>query len=660
MGGRRSIWLITAATLVPLLLFVTFQIGFAAREQRRTLEAQAASTAERVMVAADGETMRITTILDALATASVLRDGGIGELERRFDEFRTIHPDLRGLSVGDAAGTELASFGLPQGSITRTIDGRGAARPLFVGFARSGDCLCLLFERPSKTATGASVVLVLQTDSRSFLRLMPPSDGQFTVAALLGPKARFIARSLNHQERFGQLGSTFVQSAIRSGKAGGLYRGTTLEGVENYSAFTRSASTGWSVHVALESAYIDKPARRFLTSLGMAALLSLLLAGLLIAFAIRQIREAKAFAERMQQTQKMEALGQLTGGLAHDFNNLLTPVIGTLDLLAKRESLDERGRKLARGALASAERAAKLTGQLLAFSRRQKLALVPVDVRPLADEVREMIERSLGSRNPFTVTLDPKVRCVMSDVTQLEVALLNLAHNARDSSPEAGPVTLDIRQELEDWVRFTIRDDGTGMDEETKRRALEPFFTTKETGKGTGLGLAQVFGLVEQSGGTIEIESAPGAGTSVVMRLPACAEEAMPVTERAREQEPERALKLLVVDDDPAVRAAIAGMLMDDGHHVEAVASGRAALAALAEAPVDLVLVDYLMPGMTGAELIAEVLKDGPGPRFLMVTGFADTDAVAAKAPGTPMLAKPFTPDRLRKAVREAISPTAG
>ena len=656
----RSGWLIVAAALVPLLLFATFQIGYSAREQRRVLEARALSDSEAAIIKSNGEVMRLQTVLDGLGTSIAIRRGDWAGLTARAREWSALNADLAGIEVRDAAtGARLAGTGIAPGRFERIASQGGAARARFVGYARLADCDCLVFERGATTVSGRALVVLMLTRSETFLKLLPPRD-TYDVSALVGPNGRFIARTRDHGMRFGTPASTYVRRAVVGGMGSGVYRGVTLDGFENYSAFTRSRLTGWSAHLALGSDYLDRPAWRYFVSLGVAGLLSLLLAGLLIAFAIRQMRAARQFAERLQQAQKLESLGQLTGGLAHDFNNLLTPVIGTLDLLSKREGLDERGRKLARGALASAERAAKLTAQLLAFSRRQKLTVVAVDVQRLAAEVGELIERSLGARNPFTVTLDPAVRCVVTDFNQLEVALLNLALNARDASSEGGAVALDIRLEGETWVRFTMRDEGAGMDEETRRRAFEPFFTTKETGKGTGLGLAQVFGVVDQSGGTLEIDSSPGAGTTVIMRLPGCEEEVIPVAERRREEAPVRALRLLVVDDDPAVRATIAGMLMEEGHEVEAVASGRAALAALAEHPIDLVLVDYLMPGMTGAELIAEAKKSRPETRFLLVTGFADTEAVAAMARGTPLLAKPFSPEKLRAAVRAAISPTAG
>jgi CheY-like chemotaxis protein len=360
----------------------------------------------------------------------------------------------------------------------------------------------------------------------------------------------------------------------------------------------------------------------------------------------------------------MEALGQLTGGLAHDFNNLLTPVIGVLDQLTRREGLDERGKRLAAGALSSAQRAAKLTQQLLAFSRRQRLQVGPIDVPSLLASVDQLVERTISSRHEFKVEADPEASCVLSDLTQLELALLNLAINARDALPDGGVITLRVTREAgadgsEGYVRFAMVDRGTGMDEETRRRALEPFFTTKPTGRGTGLGLAQVFGVVEQSGGTVEIESAPGGGTIVALRLPACNDDDAEVTRAIAAADGSAVeapvLRLLVVDDDPEVRATVAQMLSEVGHSVDSVSNGRSALAAIGNERFDLVVTDYAMPEMSGAELIGEVRKVRPELPFLVVSGFADSDELIRSCPDTTRIGKPFTAAELLAAVTKAV-----
>lgn len=657
MGGRRSVWLIMAASPVPLLLFAIFQFGFAAREQRRAVEGRALALSQLLISQADGEAGRIEVLLGALATSRAVADGDWPALRKRFQGFADLAPGLRGFTVRDlASGQTLLSQGIVPANRISIADARTATRARFVGYAPSSACRCLLFEQPGQTDGGKRIILSVITDSEVFRKMLPRPDGQYAAVAINGPKARFIARSIDHERRFGTLASTFLQQAVRSGAASGIYQGHTLEGVENYTAFTRSARTGWTAHVAIDANYIDDPSRRYLASLGGAVLLSLLLAGSLIAFAMRQLRASHVLAERMQQAQKLEALGQLTGGLAHDFNNLLTPVVVTLDLLSRRDSLDERSRRLASGALSSAQRAAKLTSQLLAFSRQQKLDVVPVPVQQLIANLTELIRHSLGARHPFHVEVDPAVRCIASDPNQLEVALLNLALNARDASADDSPITLSVRSDGNGHVLFEMRDRGHGMDEQTRRRALEPFFTTKPVGQGTGLGLAQVFGIVSQSGGSVSIDSMPGQGTTVTLRFAECDDEGVAEILTIMSKNLLKSLKLLVVDDDPAARATIAGLLAEDGHDVESVASGINALALLRENDFDLVVADFQMPEMTGAELIKAARQLSRSPRFLLVSGFSDSEEIAAASANTPLLRKPYTIDELRSAVSSAVA----
>lgn len=660
---RRSIGLIVASALVPLLLFATFQIGFAAREQRRTIEAHALAQTQQLIVAADGEVARIGALLDALATSTFTKGGNWPGLTGRFRELAALNGDLRGFEVVDRrSGTRLMAVGAPIASPILIADGRSAARPLFIGYARSAGCRCLMFQRAATSAGGKRVTLTLLTDADIFLALLPPRGKRFEVSAYNDPHARFIARTIDSDSRFGTLASRYLQAAVASSKASGIYRGLTLEGFENYTAFARSQKTGWTAHVALSSSYIDAPAWRFLASLVMAALLSLLLAGLLIAFALRQVNQARRLSERLQQGQKMEALGQLTGGIAHDFNNLLTPIVGVLDQLRQRDGLDERGRKLAALALASAQRAAKLTSQLLTFSRRQGLQIAPVDVPKLASDVTGMVERAFGGDHRFEIAVADGVGFVASDANQLELALLNLALNARDASPAGTTIELTIAPvpgsagSAGPDIGFTMRDEGAGMDAETQRRAIEPFFTTKPVGRGTGLGLAQVLGLAEQSGGSLTIASAVGAGTTIALRLPSCAPPADRADPRVT-QAPvlSRPLRLLVVDDDPTSRATIARTLEAEGHWVDSVAAGETALAALRVEPFDLLIVDFQMPTMNGAELLSHARAIREDVVALVVTGYADTSALAASGAAAQILAKPFTARQLIDAVQGCV-----
>jgi PAS domain S-box-containing protein len=377
-----------------------------------------------------------------------------------------------------------------------------------------------------------------------------------------------------------------------------------------------------------------------------------------------EVGERERAEEALRQAQKMEAVGQLTGGIAHDFNNLLTPVIGGLEIIS-RSLEDSRLKRVAEAGLESARRGAKLTSQLLAFSRIQRIRMASVSVNRVIDNMRLMLRHTIGSAITVRTMLDPGADRALCDENQLENAILNLAINARDAimpDGEHGGGTLTIATALVsegegtdlapgDYVCVSVADTGVGMAPDVLARATEPFFSTKPLGKGTGLGLAQVYGIARQSGGTLRIESEEGVGTIVRLLLPRAAvgEE---VTEGtgADAAAPARAAgaHIFVVDDDANVREFLAEVLVSLGHRVETLPGGEAALAALANGPPDLMLVDFAMPGMNGAELAAAARQRHPALPIVFVTGFAETDQLeSALGSGAPVLRKPFGMDEL-------------
>ena len=382
----------------------------------------------------------------------------------------------------------------------------------------------------------------------------------------------------------------------------------------------------------------------------------------------RDITELKSAQEQLRQSQKMEALGQLTGGIAHDFNNLLTVVVGGLDLIARKVT-DERLKRYALNALTAAERGARLTAQLLAFSRVQRLEVKPTQVAPLIEAMRPLLGNVLGSTIVKKFSLDEAHMPVMADPTQLELAVLNLAINARDAMPDGGilsiataPVHVIGDAELEDgdYIELSVSDTGTGMPPEVLARAFDPFFTTKEVGKGTGLGLSMVYGVARQSGGTARIDSVVGSGTTIKLYFK-CADRAAESEVAEAEVEhgdpADRSASVLVIDDDPDVRNFIAESLSDFGYSVRTAVDGRAGLAAFADSRPDVVILDYAMPGLSGGEVAARILKLVPGQPILFVSGYSESEAISRAAPHARMLAKPFKPDALDAAVREALGP---
>jgi PAS domain S-box-containing protein len=374
-------------------------------------------------------------------------------------------------------------------------------------------------------------------------------------------------------------------------------------------------------------------------------------------------READA---QLAQAQKMDAIGQLTGGVAHDFNNLLTPIVGSLDLVRRRHKDDERTQRMVGNALQAAERAATLTQRLLAFARRQALQPKAVDVSTLIDGIADLIRRSLGPTIKVILELPDGLPPARVDPNQLELALLNLAINARDAMPGGGQLRMTVASdtlgernsvglEAGRYVRILASDTGIGMDKATLARATEPFFSTKGVGKGTGLGLSMIHGLAAQSGGTLTLSSELGRGTSVELWIPISTDELEPVANQRSEPVPaRRAAKILLVDDEEIVRSATADMLRDVGYRVVEAASGSEALSALRGGlEVDLLITDYLMPGMTGAAMIGELRGSGQTLPVLLITGYAATGEDVPM--DVPRLAKPFRQVDLAARVDELL-----
>ncbi|MFL1462612.1 ATP-binding protein [Roseococcus sp. DSY-14] len=365
--------------------------------------------------------------------------------------------------------------------------------------------------------------------------------------------------------------------------------------------------------------------------------------------ASRDVTERRALEERLGQAQRMEALGQMSAGVAHDFNNILQVVVGNLDML--RRAPEARRERLIGAALQAAEQGSRITGQLLAFSRRQPLRPEPTELNALLAEVEGMLLRSLRADIRLVLAPSPVPAWVELDAAQMQTALINLAVNARDAMPRGGTLAVRLRVEGEE-VALEVADTGEGMPPEVLARLGEPFFTTKrESGRGTGLGLAQVFGFVQQSGGRVEAESAPGAGTRLVLRFPraaagtpaAPAEPPMPAGPSAAGP-----LRLLLVEDTPEVAAATAGLLEARGHAVTLADGAEAALAALqGEARFDLVLSDLVMPGeMDGLALARAIRRVWPGLPVLLVSGYSDAAGEAARE-GFPLLLKPVPAETL-------------
>jgi PAS domain S-box-containing protein len=364
-------------------------------------------------------------------------------------------------------------------------------------------------------------------------------------------------------------------------------------------------------------------------------------------------REREAAQEALRQAQKMEALGQLTGGVAHDFNNLLSPILGGLDLLRRGGLNHERAARLIDGALQSAERARLLVQRLLAFARRQPLQVRAVDLGALIGGLTDLLAATLGPQVRISLELAEALPPAVGDANQLEMALINLAVNARDAMPDGGALTITAERAVVDeghrsglaageYVRLSVVDTGEGMDAATLARAAEPFFSTKGVGKGTGLGLSMAHGLAAQLGGALTLSSQVGVGTNVELWLPIAAGCAQQPTHTAAPAGAMGEGRVLLVDDEPIVRATTATMLAELGYDVVEAECGADALALIdGGLTFDVLLTDHLMPRMTGTDLARTLRQRDPGLRVLIASGYAES---AELAPEFPHLAKPFRP----------------
>jgi signal transduction histidine kinase len=366
--------------------------------------------------------------------------------------------------------------------------------------------------------------------------------------------------------------------------------------------------------------------------------------------------ELEQAQEALRQSQKLEAMGQLTGGVAHDFNNLLTPIIGSLDMLQRRAVGDERSQRQIAGALTSAERAKTLVQRLLAFARRQPLQATAVDVGELVRNMADLLASTSGPRIKVEVAISPDAPTALADANQLEMALLNLAVNSRDAMQDGGRLTIAVfiesvgaghRSGLRhgEYVCLSVSDTGAGMDAETLARAIEPFYSTKGIGQGTGLGLSMVHGLALQLGGALTLKSRPGLGTSVEFWLPVGTAVAQRPEHLPGQTASEGSGLALLVDDEELVRASTADMLTDIGYDVVEAATAEEALQMLDSGlRPDLLVSDHLMPGMTGTELAHAARERYPALPVLIVSGYAEDSGVE---PGLPRLTKPFRRDDL-------------
>ena len=398
-------------------------------------------------------------------------------------------------------------------------------------------------------------------------------------------------------------------------------------------------------------------------------------APIVIVSVARDITEKKQLENQLRQSQKMEAIGQLAGGIAHDFNNLLTVIEGYTELLFSNISDNDPAQNFVRQIKKAADRATALTGQLLAFSRRQILQPKTIDMNVLVGEMSILLKRLIGEDIEFTTLLSPDIGSIKADRSHMEQVLMNLAVNARDAMPDGGVLTVETRAVTLDsapyeqhqsgirkgsYVLLSISDTGVGMDDETRERVFEPFFTTKEKSKGTGLGLATVYGIVKQSGGHILLDSELGKGTTFKIYLP------MIKSKATHKEQPEKEATnmhgtetLLVVEDEFMVRELVCDTLRTAGYTILEASNGKQAIEIFLknETKIDMILTDVIMPEMSGRKMIETISQTHPTVLALYMSGYTD-DAIIKHGvldPGMAYIQKPFSPKALIAKVKEVL-----
>jgi PAS domain S-box-containing protein len=497
----------------------------------------------------------------------------------------------------------------------------------------------------------------LQESERSF-ELLVDSVTDYALY-MLDPTGRVVswnsgARRIKGYEAAEIIGQNFERFYSEQDRAAGV----PAAGLRTAAREGRLETEGWRVR---------KDGTRFWANVIIDAITS---DGHLVGYAkiTRDITERRAAEARLRQAQKMEAVGQFTGGAAHDFNNLLMAILGSLEILRKRLPNDPRLLALLDNAVQGAKRGSSLTQRMLAFARRQELKHEAVDLAHLVNNMLELLERSLGPTINIETRFPLEVVRVRTDANQLETALLNLAINSRDAMPNGGTITISVAEHAiaaahplglppGAYACLVVADTGQGMDEATVARATEPFFTTKGIGKGTGLGLSMVDGLTAQSGGKLIVQSIPGRGTTMELWFPITTAEAVGERSSAESHvraQAERPLCILAVDDDSLVLANVTVMLEDLGHKVIAAGSGARAIEEIESMPaIDVVITDQAMPVMTGLQLIEILRARRPGLPVILATGYAELPQGLSASIGR--LSKPFTQRALAQALAATV-----
>jgi signal transduction histidine kinase/ActR/RegA family two-component response regulator len=662
-GGTRTVLLLLIAALIPTLLLAAGGAYFAIRAKRSELESRAIADARIISQSVDRhlesqvdlvEALAASPALDSPADLTFFREVALRERVRHPNWLAVILLDPTG---GWAVHTEAARAG------RRAVDSASFRRALtsrtpVVGEMRRGERG--LWGLPVRAPvirdgklTYVATVVSRPDDFRSLLRaLRPPPDW---IISIVNQDGQVVARSRGEAQFVGRPASPATLKARASGPSG-IYEGRTLEGISTMSAYWRSPKTGWSVHIGIPRAAFEQPLRGMLALLVAGLVLSLVMTALFVWLLLRDLATRSAHAAAVEQAVRMDALGRLTGGVAHDFNNLLMIIQGNADTLARRLAEQEGAQRPLAAIRMATDRAAKMVRQLLTFARGGPVERQVVDLGGVIASAQLALEQTAGPSVRLNVQLPGDRLFVELDPLQLEAALINLCANARDAMPDGGDVTIAVERRGE-VAQVEVRDSGAGFASDVAPRVFEPFFTTKSSGKGTGLGLTQVYGFMRAFGGSAAVSNGPGGHGVVTLRFP-IAHGDLARREVAATEAPQTTgeARILVVEDDEDVRATTGAYLRESGLDVEEARDADEALVVLQRERFDAVVSDIVMPGsMNGAGLAKAIRRRWPSMPVLLVSGYSDS-AAEARSLGIAVVPKPYELSELERILRAMAS----
>jgi signal transduction histidine kinase len=504
---------------LPAIIALAVWLYSNQEQQRSSVEESALRTVRQITELSDVELTATMRTLTLVADSPALASGEFGRFQGFIDRTTRQTPDWRALVVRRIGTPEPLLTAAPQpddralGALPATIPSLG----LIEGVVRSGRyCPCVILHR--RAAVDPNLVVTLYLDPQLFQRILLAKTPSTTVTALVDRDARFAARSLAFGDRVGTPGTQYLRRAVASGKEG-IYSGVTYEGFENYTAYTVSPNTGWSAHLAIDRAAVDAPRTWANAATGLGILAALALAAGLSLYGIYEMRVRRTDEQRFLEMQKAEAIGQFTGTVVHDFRNIIAVVEAGLNLIARQRTKAQMERTISevRDTLARGDR---LTNQLLSFARGDGAEVRTIDLEKLLTGIEELLRRSLGDDVEFTWSVAENARYARANADQLELALLNLAINARDALDGPGRFTITTERER-DRVVIAASDNGPGVPPHRRESVFELYYSTKPAGKGTGLGLPQVAGAVRQAEGRISVTDNPGGGARFLLSLKA-------------------------------------------------------------------------------------------------------------------------------------------